>query len=281
MQRLIQQERSIPNRVTTQVRKADNPQLLEQLKSTLLNLELKRSDLLTKYQPNYRPVQDLNEQIAQARAAIQHELNTPMNDVTTDLDPTHEMVRTELAKATDDLAGYNAREKETEAIVNSYTAKARELDAGSLQEASLQRELKAAEDNYLLYKKKSEEARISDALDAHRMVNVAVAEYPFVPALPAHSPLFFAALATIAMLTASVGLIWALENMDRTFHRPHEIEAYLGIPVLVSIPRQTGPATLLRLIPDGEQRRSSSWMADGSPGRESIHGHSSGDKGAL
>ncbi|SRR5579883_34805 len=281
IQQLIEQERSIPSRMTTQMRKADNPQLLEQLKSTLLNLELKRSDLLTKYQPNYRPVQDLNEQIAHTQAAIQHELNSPTSDVTTDVDPTHEMVRTNLAQATAELAGYKAREREVEAIVNNYTARARQLDTGSLQEASLQRDLKAAEDNYLLYLKKSEEARISDALDEHRMLNIAIAEYPFVPALPAHSPLFFAALALIAMLTASVGLIWSLERMDRTFHRPHEIEAYLGIPVLVSIPSQTGPTTLLRLISDGEQQSGARWRPSDVNNRESIPGISGDDKGAL
>lgn len=281
IQRLIQQERSIPTRMTTQVRKADNPQLLEQLKSTLLNLELKRSELLAKYQPSYRPVQDLNEQIDQTRAAIQHELNAPINDVTTDVDPTHQMVRTELAQATAELAGYKAREKETEAIVNDYTARARQLDVGRLQEADLQRELKADEDNYLLYLKKSEEARISDALDEHRMVNIAVAESPFVPALPSHSPQFFAVLAAIAMLMLSVGLIWSLEHMDRTFHRPHEIEAYLGVPVLVSIPRQTGPVTVLRLMPDSGQQAGPTWRVNRAGDHEPAHGQDSGDKGAL
>lgn len=278
IQRLIQQQNSIPSRMTTQVRKADNQQLLEQLKSTLLNLELKRSELLAKYQPNYRPVQDLNVQIAQTRAAIQHELSSPANDVTTDVDPTHQLVRTELAQATAELAGYKARENETEAIVNDYTERTRKLDAGSLQEASLQRDLKAAEDNYLLYLKKSEEARISDALDEHRMVNVAVAESPLVPALPSHSPVFFAVLATIAMLTATVGLIWLLESMDRTFHRPHEIEAYLGVPVLVSIPCQVGPTTLLRLIPpDVGQQTGPPWRTDSATSRESIHGQNGVD----
>jgi uncharacterized protein involved in exopolysaccharide biosynthesis len=279
--RLNQQESSIPVRITTQVRKADNPQLLEQLKSSLLTLELKRSDLLAKYQPDYRPVKDLDVQIAQARAAIQKELSSPMSDVTTDVDPTHQMIRTELAKAKTELAGDEAREEATQTIVSNYSARARELDTGSLEEASLQRNLKAEEDNYLLYLKKSEEARITDALDARRMVNIAVAEYPLVPALPSHSPLFFGGLAMIAMLTASFGLIWSLEHMDRTFHRPHELEAYLGIPVLISIPRQVGPTASPRFILDGEQRASATWMADSTPSRESINDQNGGDKGEL
>ena len=48
-----------PSRLTTTDRKYDNPQLLEQLKSSLLTLELKRTELLGKFEPSYRPVQEL------------------------------------------------------------------------------------------------------------------------------------------------------------------------------------------------------------------------------
>ena len=50
---LEQQATSVPPRLTTQLRTADNPQLLQQMKSTLLTLELKRSDLLSKFEPTY------------------------------------------------------------------------------------------------------------------------------------------------------------------------------------------------------------------------------------
>jgi uncharacterized protein involved in exopolysaccharide biosynthesis len=40
-----------PARVTSQVKTADDPLLLQQLKSTLLNLELKRTEMLTKFDP--------------------------------------------------------------------------------------------------------------------------------------------------------------------------------------------------------------------------------------
>src|SRR2546427_1811435 len=45
---------SVPERTTTVMRNADNPQLLEKMKSKLLELELKRTALLTKYEPTYR-----------------------------------------------------------------------------------------------------------------------------------------------------------------------------------------------------------------------------------
>jgi uncharacterized protein involved in exopolysaccharide biosynthesis len=279
--RLKQQERAVPDRITTQVRKADNPQLLEQLKSSLLTMELKRSELLSKYQADYRPVQDLNEQIAQAHAAIQRELASPTSDITTDVDQTHQMIRSDLAKAETELAGYIARQRATQEIVDSYSARSRDLDASTLQEASLQRNLKAEEENYLLYRKKSEEARIADALDARGMVNVAVAEQPLVPALPYRSPLFFGVLALVAMATASFGLIWSLEQMDQTFHTPQALETYLGLPVLVSIPRQLHPVRSGLSLIGREQLASTTWLTKSPPSHDSIDGEDDSDKGAL
>ena len=55
---------STPTRLTTQVKKGDNAQVLQNLKSTLLTLEMKRTELLTKYQPTYPLVVEIDKQIA-------------------------------------------------------------------------------------------------------------------------------------------------------------------------------------------------------------------------
>jgi uncharacterized protein involved in exopolysaccharide biosynthesis len=53
---------SLPERVTTSVRSSDNPLLLENMKSKLLELQLKRTELLTKFDPSYRLVQEVPDQ---------------------------------------------------------------------------------------------------------------------------------------------------------------------------------------------------------------------------
>ena len=47
------------DRETTQMRKADNGQLLAELQGTLLSLELKHSEMISKYAPDYPPVQEV------------------------------------------------------------------------------------------------------------------------------------------------------------------------------------------------------------------------------
>src|SRR5207247_1810831 len=96
---------SLPERTTTQLRSSDNPQLLEKMKSKLLELELKRTELLTKYEPSYRLVQEVDQQIAEAKASIATEGQAPLRDQTTEPDPNHGWAKAELMKAQVELTG--------------------------------------------------------------------------------------------------------------------------------------------------------------------------------
>jgi uncharacterized protein involved in exopolysaccharide biosynthesis len=195
---------STPDRITTQMTRGDNPQLLEQLKGTLLTLELKRIDLLTKFQPDYRPVQEVEKQIADTKASIREQETAPVQAMTTDVDPTHQWVISELAKARADLAGLEATKTALQQTVAKYTASAKDLDRKAIIQHDLQRDAQAEESKYMMYERKREEARVDDALDKQRMLNVAVAEPPTVPAIPSHSRLLFAVLLFTGMSFACV-----------------------------------------------------------------------------
>jgi len=235
---LEQQQNSLPGRLTTQVRTSDNPQLLQQMKSTLLNLELKRTELLTKFDPSYRLVQELDKQIADTRAAIAAEEKAPVREQTTDQNPTSLWVNAELAKARTDLSALKAKAAATSAILNLYRQTARELQESALVQQDLLRAAKTAEENYLLYQRKQEEARINDALDQRGILNVAIAEQPAVPALPVRSTLLYGLLSVFLAGTASLGMAFTSDFLDPSFRTPTEVNAYLGSPVLASIPKR-------------------------------------------
>lgn len=236
---LTSQLGNTPDRITTQMTRGDNPQLMEQLKSTLLTLELKRIDLLTKFKADYRPVQEVDKQLADTKAAIQAQETAPVQAQTTDVDPTHQWVVGELAKSNADLAGLQATKTALERTVASYEASARDLNQKALTQHDLQREASSEESKYLMYQRKREEARVDDALDKQRMLNIAVAEPPTVPALPSHSPLLFAVLIFGAMSFLSVGAFWTMEYFDPTLRTTSEVESFLKIPVFAAIPSQT------------------------------------------
>jgi uncharacterized protein involved in exopolysaccharide biosynthesis len=233
---LKEQEASLPPRQLAQVRTSDNPQLMQEMKSTLLTLGLKRTELMSKYDPAYRPVQEVDKQIADTQAAIAKEESTPIREETNSQNPAHEWVAVELAKAQTDLVGLQAKATADGTALGKYRASASNLQEASIARQDLLRTAKTQEDNYLLYLHKSEQARISDALDQRGFLNVAIAEQPMVPALPVRSPLLFGLLGIFLAGTGSLGLAMISDFFSPSFRTPSEVTAYLGAPVLASIP---------------------------------------------
>ena len=225
-------------RITTQERISDNPMLLQQLKSTLLTLELKRTELLTKFAPDYLPVREVEKQIAQTQTAISAADQAPVHEQTTDSDPTYAWLREELAKNRTQLIALRARAQALAPVVETYRAKSRSLDQTGATQQDLVRAAKAAEENYLLYLQKQEEARIADALDRNRIVNVAIAEAATVPALPVHSIRFVLFLGTLLAACFSMALGFIADYVDPSFRTPQELRNTLNIPVLAAVPRE-------------------------------------------
>ena len=235
---LMRQGADTPTRMTTQLRTSDNPQLLEQLKSTLLNLQLKRDELLTKYQPTYRAVQDLDRQIADTRSAIEREESHPIREETTDHNPTSGWISEELAKSKTDLEGLRARAAVLERVIISYNVELKNLDRSSLEHAEIARAAKVAEDNYLLYTRKREQARISEALDRSRFLNVTVVQAAGAPSQPEHSPLRTLLIGAFMALACTAGIVVVANRYDSSFHTPDDVADGLGIPVLAYVPKE-------------------------------------------
>jgi uncharacterized protein involved in exopolysaccharide biosynthesis len=230
------QFKSTPARMTTQVKKGQNAQVLETLKSTLVTLENKRTELLTKYQPTYPLVVEVDKELADTKKALAQEESSPVTEETTDQNTTYTWVNSELAKAKADLAGLQARETALQSVVGDYKGKVHQLDEQGIVQGDLTRTAKADEANYMLYTKKMEEAKIADALDKTRILNVSVAQNPMVPSLPTRSLWIFALVACLLATAVSLGVVFALDYADQSFRTPSEVIAELRIPVLAAVP---------------------------------------------
>jgi polysaccharide biosynthesis transport protein len=228
----------LPTRATTVIRSSDNPQLLGEMKSKLLDLQLKRTDLLAKFQPSYRVVQEIDQQIADTKAAIAAEAQSPVRDVTTQQDPNRDWTKAELVKNQIEIRALEARGSASGILLSNYRTSAHQLGDLAIEQEELLHSLKGAEEKYLLYVNKREEARIGDALDQGGILNVTIAEQPRVPALPIWSLWMFGAMGLLAGGTVSTGLAFAADYLATGFRTPEEVMAYLGAPVLASLPER-------------------------------------------
>ncbi len=228
---------SAPRRITTAIRSSENAQLTGQLKSTLLTLQLKRTEMLTKYDPSYPLVKEVDGQIADAMTAIQAAERSPILDETTDRNPGYQLVADELAMAQAELGGLRARESAARGIAAQYQEIAQQRDQDSTVQQNLLRDAKTQEDGYLLYVRKTEEAGISDALDRRGIVNVAIAEQPTAPSTPSRSPLFSVIFTLVLVCSGSFATAFVSDAMDPTFRTPDELATYLQVPVLAVLPK--------------------------------------------
>jgi len=228
----------LPQRSTTQVRVADNPELLKTLKGNLLELQLKKIQLLTKFEPSHRLVQEVEQQISQTQAAIAAENLQPVRDETTDKDSHYEWAKGELQRARVLLKSLQARQSEAAVQEASYRAIARQFGEDSVTQDDLLSNEKAAQERYLLYVKKEEQARMDDALDERGIVNVAIAQQPVVPALPVWSAWTILVIGVLGAVASGTGCAFVADFLDPAFRTPEDVRAYLHAPVLASLPRR-------------------------------------------
>lgn len=228
-----------PQRLTTSSSATDDAQVLQGLKATLMTLELKRTELLTKYQPTYPLVQEVDKQLTETRDSIASEESKPLRAETTDRNPTYAWINEELAKAKAEESGLHARAAAIQAIVAKYQASAHDLDQKGILQQDLLRRVKTEEENYLLYEHKREDARMTDALDRTRIVNVAVADQPTTPALPSNSRWTILLLGAVLASGLSVGMALTVEYLDPSFRTPSEVFSELNIPVLAAVPQKS------------------------------------------
>jgi uncharacterized protein involved in exopolysaccharide biosynthesis len=224
-----------PARLSTQQRTSDS-QVAGTLEGTLATLELKHTDMMAHYDPDYRPLKDLEGQIAKARAQVEAAKSAPLREYTTDANPAYIWLTGELVKSRADVATLLARAAATARNVQLYRQMALDLGQKELEHEDLIRNTKTEEGNFLLYLNRREEARISDALDSRRILNVVIAEPPTIPAL-VHSRWFFVLLGTFLAVVVSLGVGFVSDYMDPTLRTADETKKVLEIPVLAAMPK--------------------------------------------
>jgi succinoglycan biosynthesis transport protein ExoP len=233
---LISQVESIPERIRIQSRTARNEALLEKSKSTLLDLENKRVQLLTKYEPSYPLVTEVDKQIRATKSAIEQAEVSEVVDQTTALNPLHQSAEAELSQAQSHIAGLLAQRASLMKDLQSARAREGTLERVTAEYNDLQRQKMISENDYLLYQKKMEEAHIADALDQHKFLNVSVLEDPVAPVLPVsrHSA-FVLTLGFVLAILLSFGVALAVDSYNSLIRTPDELTVRTGQPILAAV----------------------------------------------
>src|SRR5947207_5374256 len=163
--RIEQQLAAMPKRVVTQSRQLPNQYSAERLNTMIVELQNRRTQLLTKFRPDDRLVREVDQQIRTTKAALERAAKETATEQSTDLNPLRQTLETELARGRVDQAGAQGRHEMLAGQVRQYEAQLSRLEGITAEYEDLNRKVKESADNYQLYKKKEEEARITDELD--------------------------------------------------------------------------------------------------------------------
>ena len=197
--------------VVTATRSIPNQYSIERLTTMLVELKNRRIELASKFAPGDRLIQDVDQQIQDTQAKLDAVEQLPAVESTEAPSPIRETLLTALAQAEIELAGLEARREGLLGQQAVLKQDMRSLEASTPEHEALERDLKAAEANFLLYQNKREEARIADALDRDKISNVSVAQAPTVPSLPSspNRPMLAAAGLLLAFFVALGGMMTA------------------------------------------------------------------------
>jgi uncharacterized protein involved in exopolysaccharide biosynthesis len=206
---------------------------LQFIRSRVLELELQRSESLSKFAPTSTKIQDLDRQIVEARRLMAEEQRTSGAAA----DPAHQTLEIELAQTHAQLAAVKARTEVLRSQVANDQARLQHLDQISPEQQRLEQDVATAKESLLTYSKKQEEARFSDALDESKIVNVTIVEPAAAPMAPLPSKRLLILLLGAAMsLFGGIGLACVRDRLDPTVKGGAEAQELTRLPILADIP---------------------------------------------
>jgi uncharacterized protein involved in exopolysaccharide biosynthesis len=242
-------------RVLTQNRTLSNQNYVERLSTMLVELQNKRTQLMLKYRSDDRLVQEVSQEIADTEAALEKSKSLTGSEQSTDVNPVRQTLNLEIAKEQTELAGIEERQQVLKQQTDSYRQQLSRLGGSTTEYEDLIRRQKEAEDNYLLYARKAEEARITDSLDQQKIANVAIAENPVEPLWPTKPNVQMnLILGTLLAGFLSLGVAFSAEYLQQPFPRA-EADSRIGVghamnsrPLLETI-EQPGDLEVLTGLP--------------------------------
>jgi uncharacterized protein involved in exopolysaccharide biosynthesis len=222
---LQEQLAATPARIETEVR-TKYTGARDRIKDEILALEMQHAQLRQKYQPNQRPVKEVEERLAQARQLLAREEQAPPQEISTMPNELHRRLSAEQLTAQSTLAALDERQQRLAALTKQYQAQIASFDVKSLERAELERARAMHEEAYLLYHKKAQEAEISNVINQARIGNINLAQPATVNHKPVSpKPLLNLAVLAVTGLLAGVAVALALDRKRLARPQPARLVA--------------------------------------------------------
>ncbi len=246
------QLKKLPSRRSTRETSIPASGSIDQLRTKLSELNLERTELISKYKSGDRLIQQVDEQISRVQAALKDINGSSYAETSTDINPTWQLVEQDLSNTRSKLEGTTGRRQELTGQIAELNRKLATTEAQTQGLNALHRRVSETETNYQVYAQKRDESRMTDVLDEHQLLNVAIAQAPTFSLSPVRPrPQKDGLLTFITAIFLALIAVFVVENGRSTIDNNEELEAIARFPLLASLPVQNrrvgseGPNDLL------------------------------------
>jgi uncharacterized protein involved in exopolysaccharide biosynthesis len=232
-----QQLRQIPTRQLTQERTIPNDYSVERLNTLLAELQNQRTSLLTKFRPEDRLVQDVNQQIANTRSALANAQQMKSQERSSDVNPAWQMVTSSIIQNQAERQALKARHNELTQQIAQLQGNLSGVEGSTVAFTTLHQKVAELQSNYQLYAQKRDEAQMADAMDENNLLNVVVAQTPTFSITPFRpKPLVSVVLGTFTGFFLASFTVFFAEMGRTTIATPRELDRVSRYPVLATVP---------------------------------------------
>jgi uncharacterized protein involved in exopolysaccharide biosynthesis len=208
---------------------------LEKAKADLFALKRREQELLTRYTATSFPVLNLRKEIDLVeKFVLAQQKSERANTIASGKKAMYSKLESDRLGAMSEYTTLQASGHVMALQIDDLDKKIQRLDELNKELVVLERQQAADEQNYQLYLKKVEEAKVSEEMDRLKMSNISIIQAA-EPGGPAGRPKFILLLASAIISTIiSVGLGLMFEFFTGGYTRPDQAAEDLGLPVLAS-----------------------------------------------
>lgn len=224
---------------------SNNPQALASLNKRLLDLEAEESKLLSSFNKNSRVVTNVKSEINSVKARIKKlgSGKTYGNSPSPSGESLHARLQDTLLDQEVEIGALKAAEQAQLAQIEKNRSKIVLLDKMEKALDRQEEQILIDQKNYKMFLAKFEQTSITNALDEKGITNVKIVEPAYIPNRPVAGKRRLAVMLSMLFgLFGGIGLAYLLELIGPTIDTKKDVERYLGVPVLASIPDTMLPA---------------------------------------
>lgn len=226
-----------PELVVTEATVGFSNAAADAMRARLYELQLTEQDLVSKFEPESRQVQDVRKQIAAAQALLDKE-NQARSTLTKGLNTTYQDLQSSLLAEQANFSSLQARVDTLKKRLADAQAQLKTLNDNGLKITVLTREIGIQEANYRKYSDHLEEARIDDALETGKISNINVVQAATLPIKPIRpKKVLNLLLGFLVGIFGGIACAFFSEYLDHSIKTPDEVEERLRLPTIACIPR--------------------------------------------